>query len=36
VIKAGEWFSCANNGNKERKLLLIHVPPFDLGAEEFR
>jgi len=36
VINAGEWFSYANTGIREGKLLLIHVPPFDLGAEEFR
>jgi mannose-6-phosphate isomerase-like protein (cupin superfamily) len=36
VIKAGEWFSYANAGKTEGTLLLIHVPPFDMAAEEIR
>ncbi|MEK7764630.1 MAG: cupin domain-containing protein, partial [bacterium] len=36
LISKGEWFSYTNATDREARLLLVHVPPFDLGAEEFR
>ena len=33
VISKGEWFSYSNPADKQAKLLLVHVPPFDLNAE---
>jgi ubiquinone/menaquinone biosynthesis C-methylase UbiE/mannose-6-phosphate isomerase-like protein (cupin superfamily) len=35
VIPKNEWFSYSNATNEEARLLLVHVPPFDLQAEEF-
>lgn len=36
VIARGEWFSYVNATDREARLLLVHVPSFDLAAEEFR
>lgn len=35
VISRMEWFSYRNGGDSDAHLLLMHVPPFDLDAEEF-
>jgi mannose-6-phosphate isomerase-like protein (cupin superfamily) len=35
LIEQGEWFEYANQENEAAEVLLIHVPPFDLEAEEF-
>ena len=34
-IPTHEWFSYFNEGGKPAKLLLIHIPPFDLASEQF-
>ena len=34
-IPMREWFSYYNESGKPAKLLLIHIPPFDLDSEEF-
>ena len=34
-IPTHEWFSYHNESGKPAKLLLIHIPPFDLDSEEF-
>ncbi len=36
VIERGTWFAYANERAGAARLLLVHVPPFDLEAEEFR
>jgi mannose-6-phosphate isomerase-like protein (cupin superfamily) len=36
VIAKNEWFSYTNATERDVRLLLIHVPCFDLAAEEFR
>lgn len=36
VVPKDEWFSYRNHTEKIATLILIHVPPFDLAAEEFR
>jgi mannose-6-phosphate isomerase-like protein (cupin superfamily) len=33
-IEKGEWFAYANQGEQAAELFLLHVPPFDLEAEE--
>ncbi|MEK7777396.1 MAG: cupin domain-containing protein [Chloroflexota bacterium] len=33
-IKRNEWFKYFNDSNKVARLLLVHIPPFDLGTEE--
>src|SRR2546429_434355 len=35
VIEKTECFANVNRGNETAELLLMHVPPFDLQAEEF-
>ncbi len=35
AIPAGSWFAYVNDGERTARLLLVHVPPFDLDAEEF-
>ena len=35
AIACGHWFAYANHTDQDARLLLIHVPPFDLEAEEF-
>jgi mannose-6-phosphate isomerase-like protein (cupin superfamily) len=35
VILRNEWFDYSNVTDKLTKLILIHVPPFDLDSEEF-
>lgn len=35
VIPKGDWFSYTNTTRQETRLLLMHVPCFDLAAEEF-
>ena len=34
-VPRGEWFSYRNVENQTARLLLVHVPPFDLASEEF-
>ncbi|MCY4438577.1 MAG: cupin domain-containing protein [Chloroflexi bacterium] len=34
-IPMNEWFSYYNESGNPARLLLIHVPPFDLDSEEF-
>ena len=34
-IPTHEWFSYYNESGKPARLLLIHIPPFDLDSEEF-
>ena len=34
-IAANEWFSYSNESGKPARLLLVHVPSFDLSSEEF-
>ena len=34
-IRSNDWFAYANDSAAEARLLLVHVPPFDLAAEEF-
>jgi len=36
MISKGEWFSYANTTGKKARLFLVHVPPFDLDAEELK
>jgi len=36
VIPKNTWFSYRNATGNEARLLLVHVPGFDLDAEEFR
>jgi mannose-6-phosphate isomerase-like protein (cupin superfamily) len=35
AIACGRWFAYANHTDEDARLLLVHVPPFDLDAEEF-
>ena len=35
VIQKEEWFEYKNVGSDTATVLLIHVPPFDLGGEVF-
>ena len=35
VIPANSWFKYTNETGEVARLLLVHVPPFDLGAEVF-
>lgn len=35
AIPRGRWFAYANDSGQAARLLLVHVPPFDLEAEEF-
>ena len=35
VIERGEWFEYRNRSAKAAAVLLVHVPPFDLGSEVF-
>ena len=34
LIPASEWFAYLNEGSTEGRLLLVHVPPFDIANEE--
>jgi mannose-6-phosphate isomerase-like protein (cupin superfamily) len=34
-IGRNHWFAYANEHPGDARLLLVHVPPFDLAAEEF-
>lgn len=34
-IPTGQWFDYHNRSHASARLLLVHVPPFDLGSEEF-
>ena len=35
LIRKNEWFEYHNDDDKIVRLLLIHIPPFDLESEEF-
>ena len=35
VIPANEWFEYRNETNETARMLLFHVPPFDLDCEVF-
>ncbi len=34
-IQKGEWFSYQNDRGNVARVILIHVPPFDLESEQF-
>ncbi len=34
-IRKNEWFDYRNDGQVAARLLLIHIPPFDLECEHF-
>ena len=34
-VSTNEWFSYSNESGKTARLLLVHIPPFDLASEEF-
>ena len=34
-IPTHAWFSYCNKGEKTARLLLLHIPPFDLDSEKF-
>ena len=36
LIPASEWFAYKNYGSEEGRMLLVHVPPFDMASEEIR
>ena len=36
LIQKGEWFYYESTGKETARLLLVHVPPFDLKSEEFK
>ncbi|MBI2288142.1 MAG: cupin domain-containing protein [Chloroflexi bacterium] len=36
LIRRGEWFSYHNESDTVSRVILIHIPPFDLESEEFR
>ncbi len=36
LIKRGEWFDYHNFSSKTARVLLVHIPAFDLNNEEFR
>ena len=35
IVPRLEWFSYVNETNRPSRLLLVHVPAFDLDGEEF-
>ena len=35
-IQGGEWFSYQNDKDNMARVILVHVPPFDLESEQFR
>ena len=35
VVERDEWFEYKNISDKTATVLLVHVPPFDLGSEVF-
>ena len=35
LIPRNEWFDYRNDNQDTGRLLLIHIPPFDIDAEEF-
>lgn len=35
-VATSEWFSYSNESGKPARLLLVHIPPFELASEEFR
>ena len=35
LIHKGEWFNYHNKGNAVARVILIHIPPFDIESEEF-
>lgn len=35
VIERGEWFAYRNESGRDARVALVHVPAFDLTAEEF-
>ena len=36
LIRTGEWFKYENETEEVARLILVHIPPFDLQCEEFR
>ena len=36
LIRRGEWFNYHNESGAVSRVILIHIPPFDLESEEFR
>jgi mannose-6-phosphate isomerase-like protein (cupin superfamily) len=35
LIQKGEWFTYRNNNANTARLILVHIPPFNLECEEF-
>ena len=35
LIRKNEWFDYRNDNQETARLLLIHIPPFEIEAEEF-
>ncbi len=35
LIPKNEWFDYRNDNAETARLLLLHIPPFDIEAEEF-
>ena len=35
LIRKNEWFDYRNDKQETARLLLIHIPPFEIDAEEF-
>ena len=35
LIRKNEWFDYRNDSQETARLLLIHIPPFEIEAEEF-
>lgn len=36
LVHKGEWFSYHNLEHRVARILMVHVPPFDLASEEFK
>lgn len=36
LVRKDEWFDYHNDTANTARLILVHVPPFDLASEEFR
>ncbi len=35
LIPKNEWFDYCNDNSETARLLLVHIPPFEIEAEEF-
>ena len=36
LIKKNEWFDYVNDTESPVKMVLLHIPPFDINSEEFK